>query len=138
QKCDRGSVEKTFSDYTAQFAYRKARFSLSEPQPSVAATAAVIQEDSRVFLLLRVLFDIPENERLRVKFYPWLAPSGEARASWPVTWQAGRPHLLSGSTGIQGVVDLYDAAAEYRDFERCYPFRVFTDSPPATKNTNSP
>ena len=84
--------------------------------------------DSKLLLLMRVAFDLPEDRPLgrRVGFGGWvhLNDSFRTNAAWPILWNSGNPRLVVGFVGLQG--RRYDAAAEYRDFEGRFPKRDLT------------
>ena len=81
---------------------------------------------------MRCVFNLPENATNRPRFYPWhenytdVNPDGTVNVAWPLTWRTGRPRLVSGETGIQGIVDLYHPAREYDYFLRHYAMRDLT------------
>ncbi len=66
-------------------------------------------EDSKVYLLLLVMFDLPEH----AKGYPsrgagWLSArrdvnsDGTVNLDWPIKWNEGKPSLTSGYIGYEG------------------------------------
>src|SRR5262249_54074683 len=66
-------------------------------------------EQGKVFLLLRAVFDLPEHSTAgRLTFDNWVRgnadanPDGSVNLSWPLTWQQGRPWLVSGCSGSPG------------------------------------
>jgi len=86
------------------------------------------EDETRVFLLLRVVFDLPEKAAAseRRPFKGWVNwpppdPTGNVSLSWPVTWDEGRPALVAPYEGSEGRP--YAAVAEYRHFLESYPFR---------------
>lgn len=86
------------------------------------------RDETRAFLLQRVVFDLPETapegERRPFKgWVNWPAPDADGNVSiaWPITWQDGRPALLAGYEGSEGRP--YNAVAEYRHFREHYPLR---------------
>jgi hypothetical protein len=86
------------------------------------------RDETRVFLLQRVVFDLPEEapERERRPFKGWVnwpAPDAEGNVSiaWPITFKSGRPALIAGYEGSEGRP--YDAVSEFRHFREHYPFR---------------
>ncbi len=73
---------------------------------------------SKPFLLMRVVFDLPESapESSRRSFKGWTnwpAPddSGNVSLSWPVSWSTGQPRLVADYTGSEGKP--YAAVEEY-------------------------
>jgi hypothetical protein len=85
-------------------------------------------DETRVFLLLRVVFDLPErapaDERRSYKgWVNWPAPDGDGCVSlaWPIAWRDGRPALVAGYEGSEG--PRYAAVAEYRHLLDRYAFR---------------
>jgi hypothetical protein len=80
---------------------------------------ARIKDDSKLLLLMRVVFDLPENAPSMQKYFPWSLNGTEVNEDdsvnmgWPISWKAGKPRLVSGVTSIQGVVGGYHVAKEY-------------------------
>jgi hypothetical protein len=82
------------------------------------------QVETKVYLLMRVVFDLPERApaRDRYGFGGWLHdmpteeppvnPDGTVNLAWPVSWRSGDPRLVAGFQGLEG--QPYDAVAEYR------------------------
>ncbi len=77
------------------------------------------ESESKPFILLRVVFDLPESApaAMRRSFKGWVNwpppnASGEVNLSWPVSWQTGRPKLITGHVGSMGLP--YAASQEYR------------------------
>jgi len=76
-------------------------------------------EQGKVFLLLRVIFELPENASSgqRLTFAGWargrsdLNPDGTVNLSWPLSWSQGKPRLVSGCEGTAG--SNYSVADEY-------------------------
>lgn len=90
------------------------------------------EEESKVFLLLRFVFNLPEKAREadRVSFKGWnnwpVVQDGEAvNLSWPIIWQDGKPSLAARYEGSQGKP--YAASAEFRHFLEHYAFRGVGD-----------
>ena len=86
------------------------------------------ESESKPFLLLRVLFELPESapasDRSIFKGWTnWPEPdqAGRVSLSWPVSWRSGRPRLIANYEGSEGRP--YDAVNEYRLFLRTYPHR---------------
>lgn len=84
-------------------------------------------DDSKLLLLMRVAFDLPETRPLEhgVWFGGWRDLSGsdnmKTNAAWPISWNSGKPILVVGFTLFEG--QRYDAGAEFRYFVRKYPAR---------------
>jgi len=86
---------------------------------------------SKVFVLLRVAFDLPEAQGPMTSAYRggWMGVTFEephrtvwARdLAWPVRWVGGRPQLAAGLTGYKGPPYMPDA--EYRYFREQFEFR---------------
>lgn len=77
------------------------------------------ESESKPFILLRVVFDLPESvpALLRRSFKGWVNwpppnANGEVNLAWPVSWQTGQPQLSAGYVGSMGLP--YDASQEYR------------------------
>jgi len=88
-------------------------------------------DDSKLFLLVRVVFILPESvsERDFHFFAGWVGgfglynADGSMNQSWPVKWNNGRPKLIAPYGGIQGINARYDASAEYSFFREKYQMR---------------
>jgi hypothetical protein len=87
------------------------------------------EDETRLFLLLRVVFDLPEQapESERRSFKGWVNwpppdADGNVSLSWPITWDAGRPTLVAPYEGSEGRP--YNAVGEYRHFLERFPFRA--------------
>jgi hypothetical protein len=111
QPAERGDVERAL-----------ARF-LDE-----AAGLAGVENETRLFLLMRVVFDLPDrapvNQRRVFKgWVNWPAPDAEGHVnlSWPVGWREGRPVLLAPYEGAEG--PRYAAVEEYRHLLDHFPLR---------------
>lgn len=84
-------------------------------------------DDSKLLLLLRVVFDLSNagEEAVWLGRGAWIDHSGNDKIKmspeWPVTWRNGKPELLVGFTTYQG--RLYSAANEYSYFLSKYPKR---------------
>jgi hypothetical protein len=90
------------------------------------------EADSRLFLLFRVIFDLPQDVPCseRMSFKGWINwPRPDARGcvsiSWPINWEKGRPSLIDGYMGSFGLQ--YDAESEYRYLHEHYLFRKLND-----------
>jgi hypothetical protein len=86
------------------------------------------QEESKPFLLMRVVFDLPESAPRSeyFSFKGWIHPSGSKlpewiNLSWPVSWRNGTPHLVAAYGGSLG--QPYAASAEYRYLLKRYRMR---------------
>jgi hypothetical protein len=76
-------------------------------------------ENSKAYLLLQVIFDLPEHAR----GYPsrgagWLAQhrdvnlDGSVNLDWPLRWSGDKPSLISGYLGYEGLE--YSPSEDYR------------------------
>jgi len=86
------------------------------------------EEESKPFLLMRVIFELPEranvNERQSFKGWsnwPAADENNQVNLSWPVSWEGGRPRLLDTYQESMGLP--YAAGAEYRFLLKKYPYR---------------
>ena len=77
---------------------------------------------------MRIVFAIPEaapaEERFSFKGWSnWPEPDerGQVNLAWPVTWQHGRPELVTSYEGSMG--QPYPAAREYRFLLDTFPYR---------------
>jgi hypothetical protein len=84
--------------------------------------------ESKPFILMRVLFELPEAASVddRRSFKGWsnwpdADANNQVNLSWPVSWEGGRPKLLDYYKGSMGLP--YAAAAEYHYLSRNYPYR---------------
>jgi hypothetical protein len=89
---------------------------------------SMINVESRLFLLLRVVFDLPEqapesNRRLFIGWTNWpeVDRSGNVNMAWPVKWTNGVPSLMAKCHGRLGPP--YDAIGEFSHFHRYYRLR---------------
>jgi len=72
--------------------------------------AELADEEGKVFLLLRVVFDVRESGSAaqRFAFAGWtrgpseLNPDGTLNLAWPLAWNQGRPRLVAGRSGPEG------------------------------------
>jgi hypothetical protein len=115
-----------------------AEFQRAEPTEIEAALDEFLRErsgleaardETRLFLLQRVVFDLPEkapeSERRPFKGWTnWPAPDADGNVSiaWPITWRDGRPALVAPYEGSEGRP--YNAVGEYRHFLEHYPLRA--------------
>jgi hypothetical protein len=76
-------------------------------------------EQGRVFLLIRAVFDLPENgsSGQRRTFASWargrsdLNPDGTVNLAWPLSWSQDKPRLVAGCEGAAG--NDYSAGDEF-------------------------
>jgi hypothetical protein len=114
QRTDPDTVAATFDTYL-QHAF----------QDSVDAG----YDESRPFLLLRAVFELPEEapREAAFSFKGWFGTSSRegdrqrVNLAWPLSWKGGRPRLVAGCLGSEG--PLYHAAAEYRYMLKHFPMR---------------
>ncbi len=86
------------------------------------------ENESKVFLLLRIVFDLPESF-LAKNYYSYKAWSnwpetdanGFINLAWPISWQNKFPILIDSYTGSMGQV--YAASSEYKYFLEKFNFR---------------
>ena len=90
-------------------------------------------EETSLFLLLRVVFDLPERapveERRTWKGWvnwPEPDPDGTVNLSWPVRWDGSRPALQAAFEGAEG--PRYAAIEEYRDLRERFAPRALADA----------
>jgi hypothetical protein len=90
--------------------------------------ATRIDDETRLFLLLRFLFDLPEHAPAaqRRSYWGWVnwpAPdaAGNVNLSWPLSFDGERPVLLAGFEGAEGSTDA--VAEEYEDLRTRFPLR---------------
>lgn len=86
------------------------------------------EDESRVFLLMRVLFDLPQSapaasRRIHKGWTNWPAPDKDDQVTmaWPISWHLRKPELVAPRAGSRGMP--YDAENEYRSFLKQYLFR---------------
>jgi hypothetical protein len=86
------------------------------------------ESESKLFVLMRVLFDLPEAvpENQRQCFKGWINwpkadSNGQVSLVWPILWQSARPALLAPYEGSEGLP--YAAVAEYRYFLTHFSYR---------------
>ena len=80
------------------------------------------EEESKVFLLMRVAFDLPQTNEPSV-FSRWLSKKGnfdDRSVSWPVAWSNNQPHLVAAYLGSEGP---YVPSAEFDYFLQHFPMR---------------
>lgn len=93
---------------------------------------AEIENDGKLYLLMRAVFDLPENAPPQdTMLWGWVTyrtqynSDGTVNAAWPIRWNRGEPELVSGYRGRQGINGRYKADEEYRYFLHKYHFRVY-------------
>ena len=87
-----------------------------------------INTDTRIFLLLRTAFDVPESVPAdeRPMFIGWLNwpepdSNGNVSVAWPLSWAGGVPRFIDEQLGSQGAG--YGGMEEYEFFLLHYPYR---------------
>jgi len=90
------------------------------------------ESESKPFLLMRVMFDLPEvvSQQSRLIFKGWVNwpqpdSQGNVSMAWPLSWRSGRPELVAAYEGSEGKP--YSAAAEYRYLRQHFPYRRLGD-----------
>lgn len=113
QACDPGVVEAGL--------HRYAELLTTQPWPTGSLGLM------KPFLLLRLMFDLPEeavetDRRVFVGMPNWPpSANGHVDLAWPVGWSDQQPILLANYEGQNG--PLYDAAAEYEYFRARFEYR---------------
>ena len=86
------------------------------------------ESESKPFILMRVVFEIPEkaNAQKRFSFKGWANwpnpdSNNDVNLSWPVSWEGGSPRLAASYEGSSGRP--YAAASEYRFLLQNFPYR---------------
>jgi hypothetical protein len=144
QECDPVSVKVQLSRRQSEFSegdtgpIPKTR---EEGEKTLQLLDKRLEDDGKLLLLMRVVFEIPENKRGEPskRFYAWRMRGternndGTVNFAWPISWKAGNPKLVSGRTSLEGVNTLYNAAGEYDYFTHRYPFRDLRDLPDETR-----
>jgi hypothetical protein len=111
----------------------------AEPREVTRALGAALAADEgtgdnerRLFVLLRVLFDLPRSapaaQRLVYKgWVNWPAPDDrdEVDLGWPVAWEDDRPRLVAAFEGSMG--PRYAAVEEYDSFRERFGFRALPE-----------
>ena len=89
---------------------------------------AGVENETRLFLLMRIVFDLPDRapvdqRRIFRGWVNWPAPDAEGNVnlSWPVDWQDDRPVLLAPFKGADG--PRYGVVEDYRSLLARFPFR---------------
>jgi hypothetical protein len=115
---------------------RRALADFQDQDPS-----AGIDNETRLFLLLRFVFDLPEHapaaqRRIFWGWVNWPDPdaAGRVNLAWPLSFEGGRPVLLARFEGAEG--SIHAAVEEYHDLLARFPFRNLAPptSPPGTDN----
>jgi len=95
-----------------------------------------IKNDWKLYLVMRIVFDLPESVPKERKEWPWIGSwmtsgaeaidsSGASNLAWPIKWNAGQPELIAECLGLQG--QRYDAAKEYAYYQQKYRFRDLSE-----------
>jgi hypothetical protein len=86
------------------------------------------EAESGVFILMRVVFELPEeaDPEKAFSFKGWTnsderLKNGRVNLAWPVTWAGGNPRLVARYEGSQGKP--YAALEEYRFMRQRFAFR---------------
>jgi hypothetical protein len=115
QGAEPGDVERAFEEF------------LSERSGIEGA-----RDETCLFLLQRVVFDLPEaapeSERRPFKgWVNWPPPDADGNVSlaWPLSWRQAGPTLVAPYEGSEGRP--YDAVGEYRHLRERYAFRELPD-----------
>jgi len=119
QQCDPVAVQRALKEF-------QSRPATNSPEE--------LDDDKKLFLLMRVIFELPEREpsptnEWRTVFAGYVTMLGEyngdgtINVAWPLSWRKGKPLLLSGCIGIQGVNARYCVWKEYEYFRSKYPMR---------------
>ncbi len=85
-------------------------------------------DESKVFILMRVVFDLPEQSSAESRrsfkgWSNWPEPdtARQVSLSWPVSWRSGNPSLEAPYAGSMGLP--YAASQEYRHLRGNFPYR---------------
>jgi hypothetical protein len=88
--------------------------------------------ESKPFLLMRVVFDLPEVAPQQSRFsfkgwtnWPQADAQGNVSLAWPISFRDGKPELVAPYEGSEGKP--YEAAAEYRYLRDHFPYRRLED-----------
>ena len=100
QKCDTNSVEAALRKYQG-----------TNSSSIEQTTEELDRNDKKLFLLMRVIFELPSSAppQESVRFGRWVTwgtevnKDGTVNIGWPIRWEQGRPTLVSGFAGLQGV-----------------------------------
>jgi hypothetical protein len=132
--------QEEFTDQTwAQYIDVARIVQSTDPDTVEAALNGFIQEvlqeqvqgyesESKPFILMRVVFEIPEVASAEKRFsykgwtnWPDPDAKNQVNLSWPVSWEGGAPKLLASYEGSMG--QPYAAAAEYSFLSQNFPYR---------------
>lgn len=88
-----------------------------------------LKDDSKLFLLMRVVFDLPEQDssgdNWMVGFWKGekneINIDGSVNRAWPIVWNNGSPRLITRLMAASG--SGYSAAGEFLFFKDKYRFR---------------
>ena len=105
---------------------------LKEYLQKYAGRPELVSEQSKVFLLLRAVFDLPEDAHgvAEHPFSDWnrgqagLNAGGTVNLDWPLSWSQGGPRLVAGRDDSGG--GHYSAREEYDYLRYHFPFRDFS------------
>jgi hypothetical protein len=81
-------------------------------------------EISKAFILIRVMFRLPESE-IRGNWARgggWIADQSSKGPGWPVVWRRGRPKLASPFLAYDGIA--YDPVSDYEQIRKTYRKRI--------------
>lgn len=136
QSCDQNSVLQTLN------CYQNSSYTDKYLRPAGTTNWAYdwdgrIKDDGKLLLLLKIVFDLPEaaTNSMHPKYFAWSLATKESPSSdinsngtfniaWPIRWNNGQPQLVTGETGMEGPVDVYDVPGEYMYFKTHYKFRI--------------
>lgn len=120
QKSSPRTVSNALGEYQGRLVYQ------GTVRPSTVET---LDDDSKLFLLMRIVFDLPEEDssgdNWMVGF--WRGERSEINANrtinraWPIVWNNGSPRLISGLMAASGLG--YSAADEFLFFKDKFRFR---------------
>jgi len=86
------------------------------------------ESESKPFLLMRVMFDLPEKAPVSQRFSfkgwsNWPQPDAQENVNlgWPIIWRNGQPALEANYEGSMG--EIYGASAEYHFLLDHFSFR---------------
>jgi len=113
QECKPALTARVLEEYLQDFSSQPAQLNVAQ---------------GRAFLLLRVVFDLPDRAQggPLISAAGWkrgqseLNPDGSFNQAWPILWNQGHPQLVSGCEGVAG--SDYSAAKEFAMFR--YRFKL--------------
>jgi hypothetical protein len=147
QKSDAHSVEQALHEYQVSYvAYLPSPPFMSNSQAlerqkvQKEKSELELQNDSKLLLLMRVVFELPERKAWvqGVGFGAWFSPGatwisqgadynpdGTLNFAWPITWNDGNPRMVGWRQGPGGisVKERYRAAEDYQYFRKKYSLR---------------